>query len=89
MVELGMVTDRREEVQNLAVIGSCVANAIGSNYRKPRGPGNANCLLISPFLLAFIMALHFDIHVVMAKDPDQPLDNLPACFFASCSERRG
>ena len=67
------MTYRREDCQDLAVVGNCIADAIRREHRQFQGSGNPNRSLIPPLLLTFLMALQLNIDTLTTEDVNQLL----------------
>jgi hypothetical protein len=87
-VEFNMIVNGREEILNLTVIRSRVADTIGGYHRQMKSARNANGSLVAPLFLALLMPLKFDIDVLAAKDSRQLLDGFAASRFAAAREGR-
>jgi hypothetical protein len=72
----------------LAVVMSGIADAIRGDHREIEGARDTDGSLVTPFFLALLVALQFDIDVPVTEDPRQPFDDLPACGLASAHKRR-
>ena len=81
-----MIADGRKEILNLAVVCSRVANAVGGDQRQIQRVRDADRSLISPFLLAFLMALQFDVDIFAPEEIDQLLDCFASFFFAAAGQ---
>ena len=88
LVEFDVMTDGGEQIQNLAIVRSRVAHAIGGDHRQLQRARNANGGLVAPFLFALLVALQFDIDILAAEDSRQLFDRLAARRFAAARQRR-
>src|ERR1700733_5291095 len=88
MIEVRMMAYRGKEIQNLTVIRSGVTNAIRRNDWKLQGACNPNRSLIPPLLLAFAMALQFDVNILGTEDANQLLYCFAACLLTTTYQRR-
>jgi hypothetical protein len=79
----------REDIEDFPVISRGVSDSIGGKHWQLQRPCDADGHLIAPLLLAFPVALDFDIHTVFAEDSYQPFGYFAACFLASADERCG
>jgi hypothetical protein len=73
---------RREDVQDLAVVGNCIAYAIRREHRQFQGSGNLNRSLIPPLFLTFVMALQLNIDTLTTEDMNRCLRLLGSSFVA-------
>src|ERR1700730_502818 len=87
MIEICVMTYRREDVQALAVVGNCIADAIRGEHRQFQGSGNPNRSLIPPLFLTFLMALQLNVDALTTKDVNQLLYSFSASNFAAVHQR--
>jgi hypothetical protein len=83
-----VVADAGEHVEQLALVGRGVADAVGGQQRQTQGARNAHGSLIAMLLVAVVVALQFDIHIARAEDVHQPLDLAQCLVIAAARQRR-
>src|ERR1700745_2051440 len=81
------MTYRREDVQDLAVVGNCIADAIRREHRQFQGSGNPNRSLIPPLFLTFLMTLQLHIDTLTTEDVNQFLYSFWASNVAAVHQR--
>ena len=89
LVQLDMVADGGKEVLNLALIRRRITNAVGGNHRQTERTCNADRSLVAPLFLALLVALQFDINVLVTEDAYELFDCFAAGCFTAARERRG
>ena len=89
VVEIGMVTHRRKDIQYLAVVCRGVADSIGGKNWQFQRLGDSDCRLIAPLLLTFTVTLDFNVNAVSSENSYQPFDRLTACLLTAAHKRGG
>src|SRR5258708_10058913 len=89
MVEIGVMTHRRKDIEHLAVVCRGVADSIGGEDRQLQRLCDSDCRLIAPLLLTFTVTLDFDVNAVSSENPYQPFDRLAACLLTAAYQRGG
>src|SRR5580698_1713979 len=84
-----MIPNRRQNIQNLALILRGVPNAICRNNRESQAACNTYRCLIPLLPCATSVALQFDVDVVPSEDADQLFDTLTPSRLTTCSQSRG
>src|SRR5438105_7929376 len=83
--QCSMISNAREDVENLAFSRQSVTNTVGRHERQPERFGKYHRLLIDRFFFAIVMTLQFDIDVFATKDVDQSIESFTAAFIRNGS----
>src|SRR5436190_633746 len=83
--QCSMISNAREDVQNLAFPRQSITNAVGCQERQPERSGKRDRLLIDRFLFAIVMPLLFDKDIFAPKDVDQPIESFGPGFIRNGS----
>jgi hypothetical protein len=86
VVEVDVMADGGEEVEDFAVVGFGVADAVGGDDGELERAGEAERGLIASFLIAELVALELDVDVVAAVKVGEVFEEGTGCGFASCCE---
>ena len=89
VVEVDVVADGGEEVEDFAVAGLGVADAVGGDYGELHGAGERERGLVAGFFVALVVALEFDVDVVGAVEAGELFEEGAACGFAAGGEGGG
>ena len=89
VVEVGVVADGGEEVEDFAVAGLGVADAVGGDGGEVHGAGEAEGGLVAGFFFALVVALEFDVDIVGAVEADESFEEGAGGGFAACCECGG
>ena len=68
--QCSMISNAREDVENLAFSRQSVTNAIRRQERQPERLGKRDRLLIDGFFSAVVVALKFNVNIVAAEYVD-------------------
>ena len=68
------VLQAREDVGDLTLSRHGIANPIRRQQRQMKFARQADCSLIARLLKAIAMSLQFDVHVLVRKNRDEPLE---------------
>src|SRR5580698_1782611 len=89
MVKVGVMSDRGEQIQYLAVVGGGITNSVGRENRQAYGTSDPDCDLVAPLLFTFRVPLKLDVDVAGTEGSNQSFDHLSACFFAIVNDGCG
>jgi hypothetical protein len=86
VVEVDVMSDGGEEVEDFAVTGLGVADAVGGDDGEAEGASEAKGSLVAGFLIAELVALELDVDVVAAVEAGELFEEGAGCGFAAGGE---
>src|ERR1700680_4778653 len=81
-----VMMDAAEYIQNLPLKWPRVRDAVGGKQWQLQLPRNGHSRVVSRLLFAAIMALQFDIHILLAEYPAQLLNAFHRAFHAAAHQ---
>ena len=80
-----MIANAGEDIENLALFRLGILRTLGGQQRQLQAARQFDRRLVAGFLCAVVVALQFDINIVVAIDRDKLFERAPASSMPPCA----